>query len=87
MSIQSSFYKQIALALIMRLILCSANTETNPGPKRNSKIFFCHWNVNGIAVHNFSKVSLLQVMATTHNYDFICLSETFLDSSSNSLDD
>ena len=74
MSIRSSYYKQMAL-----MVLCSSDIETNPGRKNNTKISFCHWNLNGIAAHDFSKVPLLQVMATTHDYDIICLSETFLD--------
>ena len=47
------------------LIICSGNTETNPGPKKNTKISLCHWNLNGIVAHNFSKVSLPQDMAIT----------------------
>ena len=65
-------------ALIMLLILCSGDIKTSPGPKKNTKGSFCHWNLNRIAAHNLSKVSLLQAMATTHDYG-ICLSETLLD--------
>ena len=50
----------------MILIICSGVTETNPGPKKYTTISFCYWNLNGIAAHKFSKVSLLQAMATTH---------------------
>ena len=87
MSNQRFYCKLMTLALTTLLIICSGDIETNPGPKKNTKISFCHWNLNGIAAHNFSKVSLLQAMATTHEYDIICLSETFLDSSFSSLDD
>ena len=73
----------MTLALIIHLIICSGDIETNPGPKENAKISFCLWNVNGIAAHNFFKVSLLQAVAATHEYNIICLSETFLDSSFN----
>ena len=31
--------------------------------------------------HNFIKVSLLQALSITNDYDIICLNETFLDSS------
>ena len=75
------------LALIMLLIICSGYIKTKPGPKKITKICFCYWNLNGIAAQNFSKVSLLQAMAITNEYDIICLSETFLDSSFNLLDD
>ena len=53
----------------------------NPGPKTKNQISFCHLNLNGLAAHNFTKVSLLQALSVTHDYDIICLSETFLDSS------
>ena len=48
----------MTLSLIMVLIICSSDIETNPCPKKNTKISFYHWNLNGIAAHNFSKVSL-----------------------------
>ena len=49
----------------MLLIICSGDigSETNIGPKKNTKNFLL--NLNGIAVDNFSKVSLLKAMATT----------------------
>ena len=87
MSNQRLYWKLMTLALIMLLIICSGDVETNPGPKKNIKISLCHRNFNGIAAWNLSKVSLLQAMATTHEYDIICLSGTFLGSSFNSLDD
>ena len=62
------------------LLLRSGDVETNPGPKKSSVIKFCHWNLNGLAAHDFLKVSLIEAFITTHNFDIICLSETFLDS-------
>ena len=50
------------------------------GPKKLSVIKFCHRNLNGLAVHDFLKVSLIEACITTHNFDIICLLETFLDS-------
>ena len=47
------------------LLLWSDDVETNPG--------------NGLAAHDFLKVSLIEAFITTHNFDIICLSETFLD--------
>ena len=71
----------------MFLIICSDDIETNPGSKNNIKMSFCRWNLNGIAVHNISKVSLLQAMATTHDHNIISWLKTVLASSFNSLDD
>ena len=62
------------------LLTCCGDVESNPGPKKQYQISFCHWNLNGLAAHNFSKVSLLQAISVSKNYDLICLSEAFLDS-------
>ena len=61
------------------LMLCR-DIESNPRPRPNSGQNFsiCHWNLNSIVVHNFSKVSLLRAYDAIHNYDIICLSETYL---------
>ena len=66
--------------LIQLSFICSSDIKINPGPKTKNQISFCHWNLNGLAAHNFTKCFLLQVLSVTHHYDFICLSETFLDS-------
>ena len=42
MSNQRFYCKLMTLALIMLLIICSGDIETNPGPKKNTKISFCH---------------------------------------------
>ena len=61
----------------------NGDIEKNPGPKPNSCQSFsvCHWNINSISAHNFLKLSLLQACITVHNFDVICLSEAYLDSS------
>ena len=41
----------------------------------------CHWNLNSITIHNFSKLTQLKAYISTYKHDFICLSETSLDSS------
>ena len=53
-----------------------------PGLKPSSKQIFsiCHWNVNSISTHNYIKLSLLRAYLSTHRFDVICLSETYLDS-------
>ena len=78
MSNQRFYCKLMTLALIMLLVICSGDIETNPGPlpppqkkKIKNTMSFCHWSLNGIAAHNFSKVSLRQAMASTHEDDII----------------
>ena len=51
------------------LFLNSDNIETKPGPRKSSPIKFCHWNINGLAAHDF---------ISTFNFDILCLSETLL---------
>ena len=63
------------------LLVCSGDIEINLVPKPKNQLSFCHWNLNGLAAHNFTKVSLLQALSVTNDHDMICLSETFLDSS------
>ena len=48
---------------------------------------FCLSNFNGVAAHEFIKVSLLQGYITERNFDVICLFETFLNSSLDCEDD
>ena len=62
------------------LLLLSGDIETNPSPKRSSNIKFCHWNLNDLAAHDFIKVPLVEVFISSNNFDLVCLSETFLDS-------
>ena len=61
--------------------LCG-DVEENLGPKPGSNQVFsiCHWNFNSISVHNYTKLSLLRAYLSTHWFDVICLSETYLDS-------
>ena len=63
------------------LLLESGDIETNPGPRRFFFIKFCHWNLNGLAAHDFVEMSSIETFIRTHNFDSLCLSETFLDSS------
>ena len=61
----------------------SGDIEKSPGPKPNyyQSFSICHCNLNSIFALNFLKLSLLQAYITVHNFDFICLSETYLESS------
>ena len=60
--------------------------EIKPGPKQPS-LTFCHWNLNGIAAHHFIKILILPGYITGRNFDIICSSETFLNSSLGREDD
>ena len=47
----------VSSVLYSLLILLSADIKLNPGPKRasTSNISICHWNLNSISAHNFTK--------------------------------
>ena len=60
------------------LLVNSGDIETNPGPRNFSPTKFCHWNLNGLAAHDFIKVPLIEVFISTDNYNILCLSQTFL---------
>ena len=69
-------------------LLISGDIEINPGPENtcNQNLSLCLWNLNGIAAYNCIKISILEAYITVHDFDFICVSETFLDSSYSSDD-
>ena len=72
MSNHRSYSKEMTLQLIMLLNISSSDTETNPGPKKNTEISFLSLEfINRFAVHNFSKVSLLEAMAKTCEYNIM----------------
>ena len=85
--IQTPYDKQIEKLLLKLLLTSCGDVESNPGPKEQYQISFCHWNLNGLVAHNFNKISLLQAISVSKNYDLIFLSETFLDPSINSSDE
>ena len=62
------------------LLIRSGDIETNPGPKKQSCLKFFHWNLNGLAAHNFIKLPLIESYITINNFDIVSLSETYLDS-------
>ena len=67
--------------MALTLFICS-DLELNPGPK-NTKPYYCfslcHWNLGSLPAQDVSKLSLIEAYNTHHNYDMICLSETYLD--------
>ena len=68
------------LPFVVLLLLRPGDVETNLGPKKASVIKCYHWNLNGLAVHDFLKVSLIEAFITIHNSLIICLSEMLQDS-------
>ena len=62
------------------LLLLRGDIKANPGP--NKKCFtVCHWNVNILTAHNILKLPSIAACNSIHKYDFICITETYLNSS------
>ena len=82
--LQYNFLLQICtfLPFIRLALIISGDIETNPGPENvcDQNLSLCHWNLNRITTNNFIKISLLEAYNSIHNFDLICISETFLDS-------
>ena len=57
--------------------------ELNPGPRKLkiNPFSICHWNLNSLSAHDFSKLIQLIAYNLICKNDFISLSETYLDSS------
>ena len=72
-----------AILYMFLLLRSHEDIELNPGPckSNDNNLSVCHWNLNSITAHNFSKLMQLKAYISTYKYDFICLSETYLDSS------
>ena len=60
-------------------ISLSGDIELTPGLKRDINQCFsvCHWNLNSVASHNFSKIQSLIAYNCIHKFDIICLSESY----------
>ena len=73
----------IATWLYSVLLLLGGDVELNPGPKQSSinALSICYWNLNSLSAHNYAKIFLLKAYIAIHRFDIICISETYLDSS------
>ena len=65
-----AFYFVCCMALT--LFICG-EVELNPWPKSNKSCYYfslCHWNLNSLPAHDFSKLSLIEAYNTHHNFQF-----------------
>ena len=65
------------------LLLSGGDVEHNPGPKKSSINAFlvCHWNFSSLPAHNYAEIFVLKAYVAIHRFDIICISKTYLDSS------
>ena len=45
--------------------------------KATNTFSVCHWNLNNVSADNYSNVSLIKAYLAVHEFDIICLSETY----------
>ena len=71
----------LTLLYIFILLKSHGDIELNPGLRKlkTNSFSVCHWNLNSLCAHNFSKLTQLKAYNSLYKYDFICLSETYLD--------
>ena len=67
----------------------SGYVEENPAAKPSCSQSFsiCLWNLNSISAHNYIKLSLLRDYVSTYKFDVICISETYLNSDTSTVDE
>ena len=61
----------------------NGDIDAYPGPMLSSNqcLSVFYWNFNSLSIYNFAKNDLLIAFNSIHNFDTICLSETYLDCS------
>ena len=80
---ESAFIYLLILLYLFTFLSRHGDIELNPGPRKEKKnsLSVYHWNLNSLSAHNFSKLRHLKAYSAIYKHDFICLSETYLDSS------
>ena len=75
---KSAFSFLLTLAYIL-----NGDIELNPGQIKLKTNYFsvCQWNLNSLSGHNFSKLTQLKAYNSVYKNNFICLPETYLDTS------
>ena len=79
---ESAYIFLFTLLFLFVLLQCHGDIKLNPGPKNlKTKLFsVCHCNLNSLTTHNYSKLTQLKAYISLYKCDFMCLSETYLNS-------
>ena len=80
---ESPFNFSVTLVYILIILQCHGDIEPNAGSRKLKPNSFsiCHWSLSSLSAHNVSKLTQLKAYNSIHKYDFISLSETYLDTS------
>ena len=73
--LESNYMSFLTLLYMFILLQCHGDIEKNPGPRKLKKksLSLCHWNLNSLPAHNFSKLTQLKAYISMYKLDFICL--------------
>ena len=77
---ESAFIYLLILLYLFTFLSRHGDIEMNPRPRKERKKILSQFAI-GILTHNFSKLTQLKAYNAIYKHDFICLSETYLDSS------
>ena len=63
--------------------MLGGDVKLNPGPRQSfiNTLAIFYWNLNSLSAHNYAKIFLLKAYIAIHRLDIICISETYLYSS------
>ena len=80
---ESAFIFLLTLVYMFIILQCHEGIEPNLGPRnlKANNFSVCHWNLDSLSAHSFSKLTQIKAYNSIYRYHFICLSETYLDSS------
>ena len=81
-STQMPSYFLSTLLYIFSFLLCNGDNEPNPGRRKlkQNSLSIWYWKLTSLFTHNFAKLTQLKGYNSIYKHDFICLSETYLDS-------
>ena len=70
---ESAYIFLFTLLYLFVLLQCHGDIELNPGPKNlKTKLFsVCHWNLNSLTAHNYSKLAQVKAYISMYKHDFI----------------
>ena len=70
---ENTLFSLLTLLYVFILLRCHGDIELNPGPKKSKEntLSVCHWNLDSITAHNFSKLTQIKAYVSTYKYDFI----------------
>ena len=78
--LENAYIFLFTLLYLFVLFQCHGDIELNPGPKnlKNKLFSVCHWNLNSLTAHNYSKLTQLKAYISMYKYDCIAYQKHIL---------